>query len=328
MKTQYYEIKSEKLRVVTSNLGAHLISVFVKDEDGTEYDYVLGYRDVEDCFDDGGCIGAVVGRVVNRIKDAEFTLNGVQYYLTKNQGENQIHGGIEGFDCKWFDVKEQKADSITYHYTSADGEEGYPGTLDMDVTFAVEADSLSVRFYATTDKDTIFNPTCHIYFNLSDDKGVIFDHELKIDADQIACVDKDGIPTGEMQDVEGSVFDFRKLRAIGKSIHEPVQTLIERKGYDHAFLLNEKKEDEPSVVVLHPQTGRTVEIRTDLPVVQVYTGNYLGGANGKNGIQYEDFTGVAIETQYITDSIHVEKEPKVILRTGDVFKSESIYTFK
>ncbi|MCQ2507900.1 MAG: galactose mutarotase [Dorea sp.] len=326
-KTQYYEIKNEKLRVITSNLGGHLISVFVKDENGKEFDYVLGYGDVEDCFDDGGCIGAIVGRVVNRIKDAEFSLNGKQYQLAKNQGQHSIHGGFEGFDCKWFELKELKEDSITYHYTSPDMEEGYPGKLDVDVTYRVRGAELEILIDGSCDQDTIFNPTCHIYFNLSDSGEQIYHHELKIDADEIVTVDADGIPTGQLMMVEDTPFDFRDFRKIGKSIHDPVKTLIERKGYDHAFVLNASAPDAVKVALREEKSGRSVAIKTNLPVVQLYTGNYLGGAKGKNGARYEDFTGLALETQFMTDSIHVEKDPKVILRKGQTYHGETTFIF-
>ncbi len=325
MKASYHEIKSENLRVVTSDLGAHLVSVFVKEEDGTEKDYVLGYGSMEDSLEDSACIGSVIGRVVNRIRNGEFKLDGKTYQLSKNQGIHHIHGGFAGFKVKTFDVVSEQDDAITYRYVSPDMEEGYPGTLTLDVTYKVEKSDLTISFVASTDKDTIVNPTCHVYFNLADQDELITDHELKIDADQVICVDKDGIPTGKFKDVEGSVFDFRNGMRIGEHLFDQVPELTERKGYDHAFILNEG--EGPQIVLCEPKSGRKVSITTVLPSAQVYTGNYLGGAKGKNGVIYKDFGGVAIETQFMTDSIHIEEEPKVILRAGDECRAWTKFTF-
>ncbi len=319
-----YEIKNAHLRVIASNLGCHILSIYAPDREGRMEDIVLGYQNVEDCRKDNSCLGAIVGRVANRIGGAAFTLNGRTFTLAANAGENHLHGGLEGFDRKLFSP-EILADGLRFTYVSPDGEEGYPGTLTLQVEYLLEGDRLHLNFYADTDKDTILNITAHTYFNLSAGREKIYGHQLQIMADRFAAVDKSCLPTGERRDVAGTPFDFRQFHEIGERISEDDDQLKNAGGYDHAFFL---KGDRDQVRLYHAGSGRLVSISTTLPTVQVYSANYLaGGAPGKGGKPYENRDGVALETQYMPDSIHREKDSPVILRAGESYRAKTTYRF-
>ncbi|MDO4977037.1 MAG: aldose epimerase family protein [Eubacteriales bacterium] len=320
------EMANDDITVIVSNLGCHINSIFTKDRNGEMGDVLIGYENVEDCHkpEDGSCMGAVVGRVANRIEHGRFTLNGVEYQLNNNIGTNHLHGGNVGFDRKIFDYK-WIDNGIQFHYFSPDGEENYPGNLDLTVTYVLEGPAIRLIFEAVTDKDTIINITNHAYFNLSAGQEKIYDHLLRIDADQFAIMNDESIVKGEMGDVEGTPFDFRSPKAIGQDINADHDQLKKGHGYDHAFILSS---DEDQVDLYHEPSGRGLIISTSMPTLQVYTSNFLGGGvNGKHGAPYEDRDAVALETQYLPNSINVEEEPKVILRKGDTFKETTVFKF-
>lgn len=317
----FFEMKNEELQIKVTNLGCHILSIFTKDRRGNEEDVVLSFEDIEDCHHDGSYMGAVVGRVANRIAGAEFELNGVNYPLYANNGPNHLHGGKEGFNQKLFQY-EILEHGIQFLYHSPDMEEGYPGNLTLKVIYQIKGNTLEVRYEAVSDQDTLVNITNHSYFNLTGGKDKIYHHQLKMAAKQIACVDENCLATGEFMDVNGTPFDFREFHEIGERIHEEHEQLKFANGYDHSFLADQ-------AVLYDPVSGRKLTVSTTLPAIQVYTGNFLeGGCLGKHGKPYENRDGVALETQFLPNSIHIEKEPKVILRQGQKYESVTSYKFE
>ena len=321
----FFEMKNEELRIKITNLGCHILSIFSKNRDGLVEDIVLSYENVEGCKDDGSYMGAVVGRVANRIKGASFELNGKKYLLVPNNGANHLHGGKEGFDQKLFQY-EIIENGIIFSYISPHMEEGYPGTLQLKVKCTLNDKILRLEYSACSDEDTLCNITNHSYFNLSAGKEKIYDHFLKIDADEFACVDKNCCTNGKFMKVEGTPFDFREFHKIGERINEENVQLKLAGGYDHSFILNGYKNQ---ISMYDELSGRKLTVSTSLPCAQIYTGNFLaGGCNGKDGKPYENRDGVAIETQFLPDSIHLEENPSVILRKGEVYHSTTEYVFE
>lgn len=321
----FFEIRNDELRIRVTNLGCHILSIFAKDRNGKQEDVVLGFDEIEDCKQDGTYMGAIVGRVANRIKGGSFELNGTTYHLAVNNGPNHLHGGEIGFDQKLFHY-EIIENGILFSYLSPDMEEGYPGALELKVKYVLSDNSLIMEYEAQSDKDTLCNITNHSYFNLSAGKEKIYDHYLKIQADQIACVDENCCTTGKFMDVKNTPFDFHEYHQIGERIHDDCEQLKLASGYDHSFMV---KGDENQLSLYDKKSGRKLTVSTTLPAVQIYTGNFLNeGCNGKCGKPYENRDGVAIEPQFLPDSIHIEKEPKVILRKGEIYKSTTKYTFQ
>ena len=328
----FFSLRSPEIRAQISNLGCHILSLQTKDREGRWDDVILSYQDVRDCFYDDSCMGAVVGRVANRIGNASFTLNGITYQLAANCGPHHLHGGMEGFDRKIFD-HEMLDDGIRFTLHSPDMEEGYPGNLDLEVTYRLEGNRFHISFKAGSDKDTLLNLTNHAYFNLSGTsengfKEDILGHELFINADTIACVDGNGLAYGDYMQVDGSPFDFRTSHKIGQRIRDNHPQLKNAGGYDHSFLLSQAGEESPQARLICSKTGRRLSLYTSLPVLQVYTANFLeGGAVGKQGRPYKNREGVALEAQYVSNSIQIEKDPQVILRAGQVREDEIIWAF-
>ncbi|MDO4168804.1 MAG: aldose epimerase family protein [Lachnospiraceae bacterium] len=321
----FFELKNENVRMIVTNLGCHIISIFTKDKYGIEGDIVLGFENVEDCLNDGTYMGAIVGRVANRIKGATFDLNGITYPLAANNGPNHLHGGEHGFNQKLFlyDILE---DGIEFTYESPDMEEGYPGNLLVKIRYTLHDNCFAIEYKANCDQDTLCNLTNHVYFNLSAGKSKIYDHQLMIKADKIGCVDENCCANGMFLSVKNSPFDFTDFHKIGERIFDNHKQLILAGGYDHPFLLNAKKDQ---AVLFDPDSGRKVTISTTMPYIQVYSGNFLeGGNNGKHGRSYKNRDGVALETQYLPDSIHLEENSPVILRKEEVYKSVTEYKFE
>lgn len=318
-------MKNDDLEVVVSNFGCTIIKVFMKDKNGNIEDVVLGYDDFSHYQTLDAYLGALVGRIANRIGKGQFTLNGKDYHLAINNGPNHLHGGIKGFSYQVFDYEVKDDHTIVFHYLSQDGEEGYPGNLDFQAIYELDHDTLKIRYHATCDQDTIINITNHSYFNLSAKKEDIKHHLLEVKADCFACIDANGLPTGEMKDVEGTSFDFRKPVYIGDRVDNDDEQLQLGKGFDHPFIFNTQ---ENQVVLTHEESGRCLIVSTTLPGAQIYTANYLDGRLGKYGQHYYARDAVCIETQNLPDAIHIEKEPTTILKKGDVYDETTSYTFK
>ncbi|NNE00289.1 MAG: galactose mutarotase [Pirellulaceae bacterium] len=316
--------------------GATLVQLHVPDADGNMADVVLGFDDVSGYeSDDNQYFGCTTGRVCNRIAKGKFTLDGKEYSLAINNEPNHLHGGVErSLDkviWKARPFENDKGSGVAFSYKSPDGEEGYPGNLDVTVRYFVpkEGHRLSISYTATTDQATPVNLTNHAYFNLGGEGSkTVLDHTLKLNADTFTPVDDTLIPTGEIKTVEGTELDFRKPTKIGKRIDPLTDTAAI--GYDHNFVLNKPAEkDKPTLaaVLKDPQSGRSVRIMTDQIGIQFYSGNFLKGQAGKGGKVYPHRSAVCLETQHFPDSVNHDNFPSIILKPGDEFKSFTVLTF-
>ena len=330
-----YTLKNESgMTVRATNYGAIITSIIVPDRNGDLADVALGYDRVEDYINavDKPYFGAVVGRYGNRIAKGEFTLDGETYSLLKNNGENHLHGGAIGFDKVVWTVDEYvEGKSLALSYLAKDKEEGYPGNLQVKVTYTLADDnSLIVDYHATTDKATPVNVTQHTYFNLKGEgEGTILDHELMLNAKMFTPVDETLIPTGEMLAVAGTPFDFTIAKAIGRDIGQQDEQLTFGLGYDHNWILDKGgKEGELSLAaqVREPSSGRVMEIYTTEPGIQFYSGNFLDGTlPSKNKGMYQHRTGFCLETQHYPDSPNQKNFPSVRLNLGEKYNSKTVF---
>lgn len=334
---EVYTLKSsEGLVAKIMTRGATLTELHLPDADGKVEDCILGFDDVAGYeSEDNQYFGCTTGRVCNRIAKGKFTLDGKEYTLAINNEPNHLHGGAEkSLDKVVWKAKSwsgKKASGVTFTYTSPDGEEGYPGNLKVQVTYAVPKDKnqLSISYKATTDKATPVNLTNHAYFNLAGaGSKTVLKHLLRINADKYTPTDETLIPTGEIASVEGTDVDFRKMTRIGKR----VKNFDEKPelGYDHNFVLNAKEDDKKMVlaaVLRDPQSKRTMRIMTSEPGIQFYSGNFLKGQTGKNEKTYPHRSAVCLETQHFPDSINQEKFPSTVLKPDAEYTSKTILQF-
>jgi len=313
--------------------GATLVSLRVPDRNGRVDDVVLGFDDIDGYLKGTAFFGATVGRYANRIAKGHFSLNGVEYQLAINNEPNHLHGGVRGFDKVIWSAKPlnlKNGVGLALSYLSHDGEEGYPGSLSVSVTYTLTNNNeLKISYAATTDKDTIINLTHHSYFNLAGQgNGDILNHQLMINADRFTPTDAGSIPTGELRSVQRTPFDFRKPTAIGARINQDDEQLKLGKGYDHNYVLNGPTGTmRKAAQVFESTSGRTMEVWTTEPGVQLYTGNFLDGAKGKSGKVYQFRNGFCLETQHFPDSPNKPKFPSTVLRKGRSFRSSTIYRF-
>lgn len=315
--------------------GGIIISLKTPDRNGNLGDIVLGYDNLESYLEGSPYFGSIIGRYGNRIGGAAFDLDGETYTLAANDGPNHLHGGVKGFDkVVWAGEPFENEDGVgvVFSYTSPDGEEGYPGTLDMEVTYTLTpSNQLIVDYHATTDKATPVNLTQHAYFNLADaGTSEILGHELTIAADGFTPVDATLIPTGEITPVEGTPFDFRTPHAIGERINAEDEQIAFGGGYDHNWVLNGTPAGDLTLAarVYEPTTGRTLEITTSEPAIQFYSGNFLNGENiGKGGVAYQYRTGFCLETQHYPDSPNKPDFPSTILRPGEEYSTRTVFQF-
>lgn len=319
--------------VTVTNYGAKIVSLMVPDRDGNFVDVVLGHPNIDEYLtSEEPYFGAVCGRTANRIANGRFTLADKQYTLAVNNGPNSLHGGIKGFNAVVWDVKNVTENSIELHYLSADGEEGFPGNLDVTVIYTLTEDSaVDIRYKATTDKTTILNLTNHSYFNLSGEgDSYIGDHILILNADTYLPTDATAIPFGSAETVKDTPMDFTTPYTIGERINDDFQQLHYGKGYDHTYVLNKSAENEYSYVgsCESPKTGIKMEMYTTEPGVQMYTGNWMtGNFSAKNANHYPERSAVCFETQHFPDSINKPEYPSVILTPEEVFESRTTYKF-
>ncbi len=319
------EISNDKLHVEVTNFGCTILSVKTLDKENNPCDCVLGFENIEDYFKrDGSYLGALVGRVCNRIEKGNFKIKDEEYQLPINNGPNSLHGGIEGFSYKIFDY-EWIEDGIKFHYVSKDKEEGYPGNLDFYAMYWLEENSLHIQYNAICDQDTLVNITNHSYFNLNGYASNIDEHVLKIEASKFGCVDENGLFTGELRDVENSAFDFRKETKIKDLIHLDDEQLIVAKGYDHPYLFDTSKNQ---VILYSPESGIELRVSTSYPSAQIYSANYLNGQKDKYGKMMHPQDALCIETSYLPDSIHKEKDSKTLLKANELYNEETVYTFE
>jgi len=318
-----------------ANYGGRVIKFKTADRDGRAADIVLGFDDLDGYLGKNPYFGALVGRYANRIGNAEFTLNGETYKLAQNNGPNALHGGLKGFDkvaWKAEQVSSPDGPALRLDYVSADGEEGYPGTLAVNVTYALtEGNELRIDYRATSDKVTVLNLTNHSYFDLAGQgTGKILDHVVTIDADRFTPVNANLIPTGELRSVARTPFDFRTPTRIGERIDQDDEQLRFGVGYDHNFALNGGGGGLRVAARAHdPTSGRTLEVLTTQPGVQFYTGNHLGESlvRGKGGAVYGFRSGFCLETQHFPDSPNRPDFPSTELKPGDEYRQTTIFRF-
>jgi aldose 1-epimerase len=322
--------------VSITNFGGAVVSLKVPDRNGKLADVVLGYDTADGYVNDKSHFGGIIGRYGNRIAHALFVLDGKTYTLAKNNGENTLHGGVRGFDKALWTAKilpAKDGQKLELSYLSKDGEEGFPGNLKVSVIYTwTDENALMILYSATTDKKTVVNLTNHSYFNLAGQgSGDILGHLLTIQADKFTPVDAALIPTGELRDVAGTPFDFRKPTAIGARINQDDEQLKLGGGYDHNFVLRpvaEPRESFAAARAVEPASGRVLEVFTTEPGVQFYTGNFLDGKTpGKGGVTYPRRNAFCLETQHYPDSPNQPKFPSVVLNPGEDYRTITKYRF-
>jgi aldose 1-epimerase len=332
---QLFTLASESTEVAITNYGGVIVSIRVPDRSGKIADVVLGYDDFEGYLRDKANFGGIIGRYANRIARGEFALNGRAYALARNDGENHLHGGIKGFDKVFWrakDVSSPAGDALLLEYLSNDGEEGYSGNLAVQVVYSLnKEDGLKIEYTATTDRETVVNFTNHSYFNLTGRAQVdVLQHELLLNASRFTPVNSALIPTGELRDVTGTPFDFRKMTAIGERIAAADPQLNFGQGYDLNWVLDgDAGAPIPLAARVHePSTGRTLEVRTTEPAIQFYSGNMLDGVTrGKGGQVYFPRHGFCLETQHFPDSPNHPAFPSTVLKPGERFHSTTVFRF-
>ena len=323
------------MTVRISNYGGTIVSWTAPDKDGNYEDITLGCDSLANYQKGVPYFGALVGRYGNRIAKGKFTLDGKTYTLATNNGINALHGGLKGFDkVLWKALTvDGEEPQLVLNYTSKDGEEGYPGTLSVEVIYTLTKDnSLKIDYKATTDKATVVNLTNHAYFNLSGVKTVtpILDHELTLNADKFLPVDATLIPTGELKSVAGTPFDFTKAKKIGLQINDTTDVQIKfGGGYDHCWVSTDSSKTLKLVATVHElKSGRVMQVLTTEPAFQFYTGNFLDGTNiGKGGVAYQKRTGFCLETQHYPDSPNQPKFPSTVLRPNETYQTTTVYKF-
>ncbi|XP_044519200.1 galactose mutarotase [Gracilinanus agilis] len=318
-----FQLQSDLLRVEIISLGCIITALEVKDRDGKFSDVVLGFSELEGYLKKHPYFGAVVGRVANRIAKGTFAIDGKEYKLAINKEPNSLHGGLKGFD-KVLWTPQVLPNGIQFSRISPDGEEGYPGELKVWVTYTLDGGQLTVNYKAQTSSTTPVNMTNHSFFNLAGQGSPnIYDHEICIDAEAYLPVDDTLIPTGKVESVQGTAFDLRKPMVLGKHFEK-----FQISGFDHNFCLKDSQEKHFCARVRHPPTGRTLEVYTTQPGVQLYTANFLDGTlKGKGGAVYPKHSGFCLETQNWPDAVNKPHFPRVLLQPGEEYNHTTWFSF-
>ena len=305
------------VEISITNYGGTIVSIMAPDRKGKFEDIALGYETLDEYVKNPRYFGALIGRYANRIAGGKFSLNGIEYQLAQNNGTNHLHGGVKGFDKRVWQATET-TDGLHLEYFSPDGEENYPGNLNVAVDYSLnDENELRIDYHATTDNDTIVNLTNHSYFNLGGQGARdILGHELMLHADSFTPVSEALIPTGEIRSVDGTRMDFRSGRVIGDG------------GYDHNFVLNGYGSIRSVARLREPSSGRVMEVLTTQPGIQFYSGNFLDGSLvGKGGVRYQKYAALCLETQHFPDSPNQPNYPSTVLRAGDRYNESTIYKF-
>jgi len=310
--------------------GATVRSLIVPDRNGNPVDVVLGYDDPAQYWTKGGYLGATVGRCANRIAGAQFTLNNKTYVLAANDGRNHLHGGLVGFSHRVWEIDAVEKNSVTLSLNSPDGEEGYPGNLQVRVTFTIKDNALTIDYLAVSDQDTVCNLTNHSYFNLAGhDSGVVNDQILKMYADTYTPSNAENIPYGTIETVIGTPMDFTNETAIGSRIDEPFHQLLQARGYDHNYVINDETNTlRPAAYAYSEETGITMLTETTMPGVHLYTANFVEeGVKGKNGAHYGPRHAFCLETQYFPNAVNEASFSGSILTRGEAFCHKTMFIF-
>ena len=332
-KTHLYILKNKNgAEAAITNFGGRLVSLLVPDKTGKMVDVIEGAGSIDDYKKVASAyFGAIIGRYGNRIGKGQFTLEGKEYNLFKNNGPNTLHGGKFGYDHAIWDAKQVDSSTLILTYLSKDMEEGFPGNLDIKVTYQLTDDNgVKIDYEAATDKPTVVNLTNHSYFNLNGaGSGTILNHSVQIFADNYTPVDSTLIPTGKIDPVKGTPFDFAKPETIGARIEDKDQQLINGKGYDHNFVLNQHADTVPVAIIKGDKTGIEMDIYTSEPGIQFYSGNFMDSKNTmKYGNKNDHRTAFAMETQHFPDSPNQPNFPSTELKPGQVYKTYTEYKFK
>lgn len=322
-----------EIKIIT--YGGIITSILVPDRNGEMTNVVLGFDNLADYETRNPFFGAITGRYANRIANATFMLNGQKYTLAANDGTCSLHGGLKGFDKRvWsgHEVQNEAGVGVELSYLSPDGEEGYPGNLSTKVVYTLSNDNeLSIDYSATTDKATVINLTNHSYFNLAGNgSGTIENHVVTINADRYTPVNASLIPTGELAPVEGTPLDFRQPRRIGDRIRSSHPQMVLGRGYDHNFVINTKPSQSLTLAarVSEPSSGRVMEVLTNEPGIQLYTGNFVDGTLvGSSGGTYRQGDGFCLETQHFPDSPNQPAFPSTVLNPGDTYQTTTVFKF-
>lgn len=318
-----WRIENGSMHATFIEYGAAVQALTVPDRNGAPIDVVLGYRTVKEYEENSGFVGATIGRFGNRIGNAAFSLGGKHYALAKNDGENHLHGGSKGFDKQLWQGAKTAENTVTFSRLSPDGEENYPGNLTVSVSYTLTADSLIIRYDADTDADTVVNLTNHSYFNLNGG-GSVLAHQLQVSAQHITENDAHCLPTGRFLPVEGTPFDFRLPKPIGRDIDVDHAQLRYGKGYDHNFVLTGAWD---AAVLWSEQSGICMTMHTDMPGVQVYSANNLDPRPGKDGTIRTYRQAICLETQLFPNAMRCYSFPSPVLHAGQHLHSETSYVF-
>ncbi len=326
-----YTLTSSEIELELISYGARVVALKAKDRDGVLDDVTLGYGELKPYVENTNAyFGVIAGRYANRIANGQFALEGKTVQTTINDGVNMLHGGVEGFDQRnW--KGEAVPDGVEFSLVSADGDQGYPGTLAVRVRYTLKGNVVRIEYSAKSDKTTVVNLTNHAYFNLDGEgSGTILDEELTLEADAYTPVgDAAAIPTGEIASVEGTPFDFRKATVIGSRIGQTHDQLTFGRGYDHNWVVRGKAgELRPAARVVAPKSGRTLTVATTEPAIQFYSGNFLDGTlMGKSGVAYVQRSGFCLETQAFPDAPNHANFPSAVLKAGEEYSSVTTWSF-
>ena len=326
----FYEISNEAgMKAIVTDFGATLHSLYVPDKDGKFRDVVWGYDTVQEYeIDNGPYFGATVGRIANRVGGAVVTINGVDYPMEVNERTNCLHSGPNCYHVRIWNA-EVLENAVRFYILSPDGDQGLPGNFDLSVTYTVtDENGLKITYDGVSDKDTYVSMTNHTYFNLNGETSdSILEHEMMVNADAYTRVNAEMISTGEIMDVTGTAMDFRVPKTIGRDICKDEEPLNIGGGYDHNFVLNGHKPEEAVVMLSSKESGISLDVFTDYPGIQIYSGNFLCDKKGKGGRIYPNRSGVALETQQFPDAMHHENFPSPLLKAGEKFHTETEYRF-
>ena len=331
--SRYILSNDNGMEVHFTDFGATIIKIIVPDKEGQLSDVVLGYDTLQEYEENKPFYGAFIGRNSNRIENASFKLNGVTYELDKNDGNNNLHSGFLGYHKMIYDTKtfeDESKVSVEFSRLSPHMEQGFPGNLEVKVTYSITNDNqLIIKYHAISDRDTVVNLTNHSYFNLAGhNSGSIIDQKVWINSDFFTPTGDDLIPTVEALDLTDTPMDFRKLKTLGQDIDSDYDAIKIAGGYDHNYILHKEADGVEKVAKLvDDKSGRVMDIYTDMPGVQVYSGNGIPTQTGKEGFVYGKRSGICFETQYVPNDINMSESPSSILKAGEVYSSKTIYRF-
>lgn len=332
--TQLYRLSNGNgMEMTVTNYGGKIVQLIVPDREGRPVDVVLGHDSLDDYLStEEQYFGSIIGRYGNRIADGKFTLEGETYRLRINNGPNSLHGGPTGFNFRVWDAEQKGDDTLILRYTSLDGEEGFPGRLEVEVTYRLlKGNTLEISYKANTNKTTVVNLTNHSYFNLSGEGDPsIHDHMLKVFGSKYLPTDDTSIPFGTAETVERTPFDFLDWHEVGERIDRPEKQLEQARGYDHTWVLDQKDLGAygPCAICFSPKTGICMEVETDQPGVQIYTSNWLtGNMRGKGESHYPKRSAICFETQHFPDSPNKPDFPSTVLIPRETYRSRTTFTF-